>query len=111
MPAGPYVQAAVEDITATLTVDGTGFAVGGNLYIEQIEVDDSQQTQVALTDFTVTLGDGEGNNISVTDGSGALLVTEAGMAGVISGKAEGNAGSFSAGAGLSVRLNLSLIHI
>ena len=89
LPAGPYLS---------VTVTGLQFSLGSSVSIGnasdafafslQPATDGSLQATVAVTGVNVTA-----TNASITGGQGALLITSAGIAGLLTGTASGDTGA------------------
>ena len=110
LPPGPYLRVEIggaAEITdpASFRFDldgGTTFVdVTGNLLFEQItRSDGSTITRIGVTNFSATV-DGNG----VTNGEGALVLVNGGLAGILSGEAALEVGPVSAGGTVTVRIN------
>ncbi|HRA76947.1 MAG TPA: hypothetical protein PLE12_12010, partial [Propionicimonas sp.] len=106
LPAGPYVEVALDN--AVLAVAG-GPSLRGSFLVSH----SGTTTVIAFTGVSLTLSGGSNDGLAVTDGVGAFAVIAAagtaagGVAGAFSGTVKLAAGSFSAGAEVSVRFNTS----
>ena len=81
LPVGPYVR--VEGTNVELTIAGQ--TLTGNAAFEQgVDADGGTVVTVALTDVSLSLGSGTDPIVSVTNGQGAFLITDAGLAGRLS---------------------------
>ncbi len=81
LPAGPYVR--VEGTGVTLTI--LGQTLGGDFSFERVTgADGLPVTAIAARNVTFTLGSGS-YGVKLTHGTGAFLVTSAGIAGELSG--------------------------
>jgi hypothetical protein len=79
--AGPYVR--VEGSNLSLTV--LGQTLTGNISFEQlVSTGGERLVKIALSQVTLGLGDGTTDILSLTINNGALLVTNAGLAGQVS---------------------------
>src|SRR5262249_36773693 len=77
LPAGPYLR--IEGTAVTLNV--LGQQRGGDFAIER----SGTTTTIAAHNVTFSLGAGS-SSVTLTDGSGAFVVTTAGIAGQVSGR-------------------------
>ncbi|MDX6411751.1 MAG: hypothetical protein QOE91_1267, partial [Gaiellaceae bacterium] len=93
--AGKYFRITASDATLDVTVDGTKYSLGGNFQIEQLTVGTAKQVRLA---FSNVHAGGTGSPISITDGTGAILLLPGGSAGLISAKASADFGAFKSGA-------------
>ncbi len=108
LPAGPYLE-----------IDGTGIQLAisgqtltGNLVIQQFTVAGSQVVNVAISDVSLTLGDGINQLLSVTNGSGDFIVfnpgattATAGLAGTLTATATLNVPSLTLTGTFTVSIN------
>ncbi|MEK7414136.1 MAG: hypothetical protein AAB263_12550, partial [Planctomycetota bacterium] len=84
LPAGPYLR--VEATGVNLTIAGQ--SLSGNFAFEKATTtgaNPSSVIRIAATNVSLQLGDGTTNFVSLTNGSGAFLITSAGLAGKVGG--------------------------
>ncbi len=102
VPAGPFVR--VQVIGATLTVNATGAGTGtqltGDFAFDQSSVAGVTTTRVAIANLQATIA-----GQSLSQGTGALIVTSTGIAGYVSGVAAVAVNGFTAGAAIGLRFN------
>ena len=87
LPAGPYLQLTALGATATFTADGSSPAFVADFTFDQSERDDGNGgtetiTRIAIADASISNGTAGLNN-----GFGAILITNDGIAGFITGTA------------------------
>ncbi len=81
LPAGPYLR--VEGTGIQLTIAGQ--RLSGNVAFEQITRPTGTIVRVALSDVSLAIGDGTNDLLTVTGGTGSLLILPGGVAGSFSG--------------------------
>jgi hypothetical protein len=82
LPAGPYLRIEGSDID----IDVAGQTLTGNVAVEQgIDADGATVLTVALSDVSLALGSADDTIISLDNGFGLFLVTDAGLAGRLGG--------------------------
>jgi len=97
---GPFVRVVLEDVDVTFSV-GAGFVAHGNfLFDQRTEADGRRITRLAVTDFSVEVA---GNTL--TEGQGGFVITDAGVAGIVSGKASLDIGPVAGGGQVTLRVN------
>ncbi len=103
VPAGPFLR--VSGSGATLTVQGVGLA--GNFVFERRQTTTGGEwvVTVAASDLSFRMGGTASNLLTVTGGSGAFLVTSAGLAGTASASVGLNATGVSVAGSFEVRIN------
>ena len=103
VPAGPFLR--VSGSGATLTVQG--IALAGNFVFERRQTTTGGEwvVTVAATNLSFRMGGTASNLLTVTDGSGAFLVTSAGLAGTASATVGLNATGVSMAGSFEVRIN------
>ena len=78
LPAGPYVRVSGQSATVNLL----GQQLGGDFDFERIsQPDGSHLTRLAAANVSLNLGDGTSSFLTLSHGSGSLLVTSDGLAG------------------------------
>ncbi len=104
VPAGPFIEVTGTGLMLTVA----GQTLSGNFTFQsQTAADGSRVVTVAVSQLTVSLQDGSGNNlVSLTNGSGALILTNQGLAGSV--QATVNAGQSAANFQLSGTLALQI---
>ena len=97
VPGGPCVQIAV--VGAQLAVAGQ--SLSGDFVFDQGQASDNTLvTRAAVTNLSVTV-----NGQGLQGGTGAIVVTSAGIAGVVSGQVSVAAGGLQLGGSVAVRFN------
>ncbi|MDB4265285.1 LEPR-XLL domain-containing protein, partial [bacterium] len=103
-PAGPFVRVAVLDVTLTLGgLNSSGAApasISGSFFFDQI----GTKTRVAAVNVNAAV-DINGSGGSLIDGQGAIIITDTGIAGSLSGVLAASAGGLDAGGTLILRFN------
>ncbi|HEX4525985.1 MAG TPA: VCBS repeat-containing protein, partial [Gaiellaceae bacterium] len=97
LPAGPFLRVEL-DVTTPLVVGGLGKLAGTFLFQQE-----GTTTIFALTGATAYLG--TSSTAALTQGEGAFLITSAGIAGYLSGKAAAAAGDVAIGGSVLLRVN------
>lgn len=113
MPAGPYLRVTASGITtdadpnndyATLTVLGIGLS--GNFTFERRQATGGARVvTVAASDLALNLGSEANDLISITNGTGAFIITEAGLAGTSTATIGVNVPGLTFGGMFTVRIN------
>ncbi len=100
VPGGPYVR--VEVLGAVLRIGASGGPeLSGDFAFDQsTKADGTKLTRIGLTNVAVTFG-GQG----LKHGEGGLIITSAGIAGVLSGDLDVSGGGASAAGRLGLRIN------
>ncbi len=102
LPAGPYVR--VDAVGAKLTVGGQ--TLGGDFAFEKVtRAGFGPTVRLGANNVTLKLGDGTTDLVSLTNGAGSLLVTNAGVAGSFSANILTNIPGVSLSGALSLQIN------
>src|SRR3954447_6672339 len=92
VPAGPYFRLTASNATIDVYANaGTKYSLAGNFQIEQVTEAGASQVRFA---FSNVHADG---TVSITDGTGAIILLPGGMAGMISAKAGTSLAGFAFG--------------
>ena len=101
LPAGPFVR--VTAIGLTVTIAGQDLQ-GDFLFDQQGQPDGSTLTRIAVANVMVGVDIG-GDGAMLTEGEGAFVILNSGVAGVISGKLDAAVGGLDLGARVLLRIN------
>ena len=98
LPAGKFFQVTV--IGLTVNLDGVLDIQGDFSITQSTNADGTTTTALGIANFSASV-----EGIAVTDGEGAFVITEAGIAGVVSGHGVGTLGVVAVEGTVSVRIN------
>ena len=100
LPAGPFFRV---DPNATLSFAGQ--SISADYAFEQVSGASGPIVRVSVQNATLNLGDGTTNFLSITNGTGSLILSSSGIAGLISGTVAVNIPGVSLGGNLAIQIN------
>ncbi len=100
--AGDYLRVLVTDASAAISYDAdTDLTISGNLLFER----SGARTVLGVSDLAVSLASTTLDDAELFGGEGAFIVSAAGLAGVVSGRATTSFGDVAIGGRVGIRLN------
>ncbi|MEQ1861602.1 MAG: LEPR-XLL domain-containing protein, partial [Chthoniobacteraceae bacterium] len=101
LPAGPFVRVEGNGVSAMIL----GQRLGGNFSFEATGTVPNRVVSIAASNVSLALGDGTTDFVTLTNGSGAFVIRQAGIAGQVSGTVAVNIPDVTFSAGLRLQIN------